>query len=336
MLNTSGIELNSSTSASYQLATEKSLGSNNYDENAVVTINVEDRENAEDTKLPQQHTREILAKQISEQVRVIGSTVAKTVFVSNDDRIDLTLGTTVPDNFYQFPSVCCAVRWNDNFSECFGCSSYDLCLCCEADSYVMKYDLNGNHRSCILHASTLECVICQQFNECRFYRQICCFEWICGCPFNKVYVPNPLAKKVVNRDGNEVLKDSYIFNAACCFLQNCYLSCPGCCSAYSKVNCGLLEGESTCCKPMCARENKSKENLLCICRKTMCAVAGADVCFKCINQCCCCDYRCALPADEDVPLLCTILPFCIICSHCKWHGIACCSTVAKVNELKNK
>jgi hypothetical protein len=130
MSGTSAIELNSSNCQSYQLATEKSLGSNSYltgdrkyvfssqilmnketeaeHENDVVEINVEDRENTEDTKLPQQHSREPvtkqnktsqLTKQTSEQVRVIGSTVAKTVFVSNDDRIDLTLGTTAPDNF---------------------------------------------------------------------------------------------------------------------------------------------------------------------------------------------------------------------------------------------
>lgn len=45
-----------------------------------------------------------------------------------------------------------------------------------------------------------------------------------------------------------------------------------------------------------------------------------------------CDYRCALPCDDDVPCTFSLFPFCIGCVNCRPYCVSCIT----VEQLKNQ
>lgn len=73
-------------------------------------------------------------------------------------------------------------------------------------------------------------------------------------------------------------------------------------------------------------EKKNEEGKLGLCFEGGTFVVTPSTCCQQQNQCCCIDTRCALPCTEQVPMMCTCLPGCVV-----YPKFGCC---AKVKDLK--
>ena len=59
------------------------------------------------------------------------------------------------------------------------------------------------------------------------------------------------------------------------------------------------------------------------------AIVKPNGCCGAQQQCCCLDTRIACPPNEDVPCICTLLPFCVVCAN--WGmKFKCCGKVKDV------
>ena len=86
-----------------------------------------------------------------------------------------------------------------------------------------------------------------------------------------------------------------------CVVLSCYPKWPECIGAAVKGQFLCCEIEQVLCK------TGRTEGSICMCLKTECEVIKPTVCVKMTKQVCCLDLRCALPHDEEVPCICTIL-----------------------------
>ena len=125
------------------------------------------------------------------------------------------------------------------------------------------------------------------------------------------------------------------YRGLCCEISNCYLSFPGCCSAYQKTSCLCFELESLCCKPMCMETTKSNNSSFCVCQKAHFYLVSPKTCCKSILQLYCIDNRCAIPCDDEVPCVFIPLPFLSLCANWAIH-VDCCATVKDLAAPKPK
>lgn len=99
--------------------------------------------------------------------------------------------------------------------------------------------------------------------------------------------------------------------------------CSACCCAICGCNCdpqecfGCSESGRLCCcllnQRYCKCENSKGEDGVDKCFTWSdggCYIVMPNSCCEAVVQTCCLDSRCALPCTEDVPCICTILPFC--------------------------
>jgi len=101
--------------------------------------------------------------------------------------------------------------------------------------------------------------------------------------------------------------------ACCCTLISCYWKYPNCLGCYEKGTVVCLELEGVCCK------TGLQEGALCLCTRGEVQCVKPRTCCKLESQYCCYDCRCALPCDEEVPCMVTILGL----TFCKEYECTC-------------
>jgi len=101
-------------------------------------------------------------------------------------------------------------------------------------------------------------------------------------------------------------EDLYPCAACCCTLISCYCNWPKCLGCYEKGTVVCLEIEGLCCK------TAVQEGALCLCTKGEVQCVKPRTCCKLESQYCCYDCRCALPCDQEVPCMVTILGLTLI------------------------
>ena len=117
-------------------------------------------------------------------------------------------------------------------------------------------------------------------------------------------------------------------NGLFCSITSLYTEYPDCvgCSGKSVMCC--IETDFLACK---LPKEGMDPRILCTCQKGTTLCVNPTTCLKGQQQSFCFDTRCALPLDDDVPCLLTILPCCIVASFGECN-IACFS---KIKDLKN-
>lgn len=169
---------------------------------------------------------------------------------------------------------------------------------------------------------------CNSF--CKCYRQICCCEFICGCPLETAFVNTKVSfGQVPPPASGGAAADTRPCAGCCCEISSCYLSFPACCSAYVKSSCCCLESEGSCCKALCCTSKKYKKSLCCTVQQLNCLCVSPSTCCKGWAQCFCLDNRCALPCDSEVPCVFMPLPCVTMCVN---YGFKCavCATMADI------
>lgn len=135
---------------------------------------------------------------------------------------------------------------------------------------------------------------------------------------------SPLAPPKEKVDAGDLIP---IF-AFCCSFSSLYTEYPDCvgCSGQSVVCC--IEADFLQCK---LPKEGADPRLCCTCSKQNVICVNPVTCLKGQSQTFCIDSRCALPLDDDVPCLFTLIPFCVVMSFGECN-VACFS---KVKDLKN-
>lgn len=119
----------------------------------------------------------------------------------------------------RIPFMCCAFTCSScDFPSCLGCKGNTQCLCLEEEGFCCK-SVKHESTCCVCFADSCEIVTCP--SACRCYRQICCFEYICGCPFQSGFKNTDVHfSNIPNRDGGEVTDDS----KPCAYVLNLFFS----------------------------------------------------------------------------------------------------------------
>lgn len=118
--------------------------------------------------------------------------------------------------------------------------------------------------------------------------------------------------------------DLTVCDAMCCMITGWDFTWPQC------WGCGL-DGVFICCKTntVCCKlmdERKSEDGKMFTCMDGGCFLVQPKTCCQLQDQCCCLDSRCAFPCTEQVPLICTCLPCCVL-----YPKVGCC---LKVKDIK--
>ena len=102
-----------------------------------------------------------------------------------------------------------------------------------------------------------------------------------------------------------------------CLCCCCTINAKGGCTCKEMDSCSASHGFYTCC-PTSERKSQGCSKAPCfrdVYRGVMCYCMKCDreldcrcprTFFKCANQCCCCDTRCAFPCDQDIPCGCAL------------------------------
>eukprot|EP01031_Cornospumella_fuschlensis_P029724 gene29724-35887_t len=246
------------------------------------------------------------------------------------------------DEFIKIPFLCCAFRCN-NFEQpqCIGCKGRTQCCCIEDESYVCKYVTNGADDSgkdlcCVLGAGDCSCY---QFKPVfKLFRQIFCFEWVCGCPLDEpVLTDGDMMKFANNNDGFDFMDNTLIIEACLCTMRGLYCQFPGCCCSEAyKGMCFCMQCSFVRNKCMCGDDSRSNLDLCCILQRGNCFCYRDCLGCNVLQQCWCMAGACALPCNEDVPCACTLLPFCVTCVDWQCVGCECCRTIAQVKGMRDK
>jgi hypothetical protein len=109
--------------------------------------------------------------------------------------------------YNRVPFLCCAFTcMNCSFPKCLGCKGFTQCLCIEEEGFCCKV-VSGHKACCICLSDSVECVTCPSSLRC--YRQMFCFECVCGCPYEKAFKETDVHfTDVPNRDGGAMTDDS--------------------------------------------------------------------------------------------------------------------------------
>ena len=97
--------------------------------------------------------------------------------------------------------------------------------------------------------------------------------------------------------------EPYVMCAECCTVNAIGLDYPNCIGCSSEgICCACIVAKADACKP-----GPADSDVICLgnAAACMCVKPGTVLC-KSKQQCFCCDSRCALPCDEDVPFSCVI------------------------------
>jgi hypothetical protein len=121
-----------------------------------------------------------------------------------------------------------------------------------------------------------------------------------------------------------------LYRACCCTIDSLYTKCPECIGCYSKRVLCCIESEFIAYKPMCCNKELEKKNLCCILLSGQCSMVHLKTCCKGESQMCCIDSRFAMPCDEEVPCMFTMLPFCLV-----YPGCYCCKSLNSVQSASS-
>ena len=95
------------------------------------------------------------------------------------------------------------------------------------------------------------------------------------------------------------------FSACCCSIHSCFLDFPACLGCQDQTTCLCIRSNTRCCK-VASKEELETAKRYCICQEGGTFAVFPKTCLKGQNQWCCCENRCALPCDSDVPCLVTL------------------------------
>ena len=111
--------------------------------------------------------------------------------------------------------------------------------------------------------------------------------------------------------------------ANCCTITSCYCpsDCWRMCGAFGQCEFLCVQNDFTCCKVSERPED------CCILQKVRVIIKKPSTCVEIQSQFFCCDHRCALPCNDDVPCMFTVLGLtcfydyqCQSCLACKSVG----------------
>jgi hypothetical protein len=110
---------------------------------------------------------------------------------------------------------------------------------------------------------------------------------------------------------------------ACCAINSCYCSYPGCCGIKLQSICCCCQSESAMCKVI---NEENTDGICCICQEGGTYCIQPKTCCGGQQQCFCLDQRFAFPCTDEVPCIVTCLPCCTLCAggQCK---MGCCANV---------
>jgi hypothetical protein len=110
--------------------------------------------------------------------------------------------------------------------------------------------------------------------------------------------------------------------AQCCTITSFY--CPAeiskMCGCFGQGECLCMQTDFTCCK---VAENT--KDACCILQKLRCTMIKPVTCVQLTSQFFCCDHRCALPCNSDVPCMLTV--FGLTCFYDYKLNCVCCQSV---------
>lgn len=114
--------------------------------------------------------------------------------------------------------------------------------------------------------------------------------------------------------------------AMCCAINSLYCEFPSCIGCSFNDTCLCVEATGVCCKMQDCSDD----------RGTCCIVWSGDervvrpaTCCKAQQQFFCFDQRASFPCTDDVPCICTLLPFCT-CFADWGMKVLCCSKIEKI------
>jgi hypothetical protein len=139
-----------------------------------------------------------------------------------------------------------------------------------------------------------------------------------------VYLNNAVCRTQVE-DGTTNINDMVPLFAHCCTITSLY--CPDkvgkMCGCFTQGQFLCMEGDCTCCK---VAENTP--DACCICQKVRLTMIKPVTCVQVTSQFFCCDHRCALPCDKDVPCMFTVLG--LTCFYDYKFNCTCWQTIASM------
>lgn len=137
--------------------------------------------------------------------------------------------------------------------------------------------------------------------------------------------------EVDNIDEDELL----LMKACCCSNTALYTACPDCigCSGEHECLCVTSKGCLTLGSPSygvgCGTSGRECAVLKCCC--LACGLISPNTCCKNQQHVCCCVINSAFPPTDEVPCMCTLLPFCVLYPEC-----GCCETIGDMRPLSKR
>jgi len=101
-----------------------------------------------------------------------------------------------------------------------------------------------------------------------------------------------------------------VCSALLCTVTGCACKYPHYLTIGEDVLCCCFKSNMVCCKLYDERRNS--EGKLCACSEGGCFLVKPTTCCQSQSQFCCLDTRCALPCTDQVPMICTCLPCCVL------------------------
>jgi hypothetical protein len=105
------------------------------------------------------------------------------------------------------------------------------------------------------------------------------------------------------------------FSACCCSVSSCFCKFPDCIGVETSGTLVCFNVDAVCCR--CVSDDPQ---VCCVIQRCDWLLVNIRTCLECRSQVCCCDSRCALPCDDNVP--CLFGMFFLICCqgfHCAPH-----------------
>lgn len=131
--------------------------------------------------------------------------------------------------------------------------------------------------------------------------------------------------KQLAEDGVTDVDDLCPFLAGCCFITSFYMLWPECFGVYGNMT-------FVCCEcEVKALKISARKGDLCILLDLGCLLVEPQTCLKSVSQCCCVDFRCAIPCHEEMPCMLNICGVnCAYDGGCACH---CCKRVVYMREV---
>ena len=127
--------------------------------------------------------------------------------------------------------------------------------------------------------------------------------------------------------GDVDINDLIVVQGCCCSISSLYMDFPACLGGVVKGQCLCYEMDFKCCKSL---DSASNDGRCCALMQGGYFCKSPETCVQNVNQCFCLDSRCALPCTDDVPMICTLLPFCSV-----YPKVACCGKLGDIAPANN-